>query len=287
MQRSIWEFTIAAGSHIARVLSAVSTAGGDAKELDLETSLLPPLAAPPPYPAPFTAEPGDPCGTILVGETPFRGADAVGTSKKQSTLGATVEASSQRLKTLAVTPENIWQVLQTLNGTVMLNYSKMSTGECTSCIGCTLTPLGICAIMANFLLFMPNGKFLERHEITDFLLYFHGFFGAGLLMFISVIFAAVGIAGALYCMIISSMALVEGPLCDTGDGKYIYPFRTNQTENIYLHNRTLWNICKEPKNVILWNIVFLSILLCIGIVEVFLCIIQVFNGIIGVFCGTA
>ncbi|XP_030055622.1 transmembrane 4 L6 family member 4-like [Microcaecilia unicolor] len=184
----------------------------------------------------------------------------------------------------------------------------MCTGKVAKCIGLMLYPLGLTAILANLLLFLPSGVVLGKHEVTDFLWYLHGFIGAGLLMFFpssvtlaagehglcanrfgmfcSIIFSSVGILGAVYCVVISALALIGGPLCDTGDGTYSYPFRDDLLQDNYLFDSSLWDICKHPENVIIWNIVFFSILLCIGAVEAILCSIQVINGIIGFLCGT-
>jgi len=49
-------------------------------------------------------------------------------------------------------------------------------------------------------------------------------------MLLSVLLALLGFAGAVYCAIFSSMGLIGGPLCDTGDGEYLYPFRNNTLE---------------------------------------------------------
>lgn len=54
----------------------------------------------------------------------------------------------------------------------------------------------------------------------------------------------------------------------------------------YLFNQTTWSICKQPENIILWNIVLFSILLAIGVIEAILCFIQVINGLTGFICGT-
>lgn len=54
----------------------------------------------------------------------------------------------------------------------------------------------------------------------------------------------------------------------------------------YLFNQTTWSICKEPENIILWNIILFSILLAIGAIEAILCFIQVVNGLAGFICGT-
>ncbi|XP_010704404.1 transmembrane 4 L6 family member 1-like [Meleagris gallopavo] len=105
-------------------------------------------------------------------------------------------------------------------------------------------------------------------------------------MLLSVLLALLGFAGAVYCAVFSSMGLIGGPLCDTGDGEYLYPFRNNTLEYNYLFNQTTWSICKEPENIILWNIVLFSVLLAIGVIEAILCLIQVTNGLIGFVCGT-
>ncbi|XP_078513096.1 transmembrane 4 L6 family member 5-like isoform X2 [Lissotriton helveticus] len=185
----------------------------------------------------------------------------------------------------------------------------MCTGRCSRAIGAVLFPLGVCATIANLLLFFPNGQILETDHITDLVWFFGGIGGAGLLVFIpafmmlcaggegccanrcgmllSVILSAVGALGGIYCMIISSLGLIGGPLCDTGDGHYIYPFRNSSTwEDTYLFNQTLWSICVAPVNVILWNIVLFSILLGISTIEAVLCLVQMINGLLGCLCGT-
>ncbi|KAM8977665.1 transmembrane 4 L6 family member 1-like [Pelodytes ibericus] len=184
----------------------------------------------------------------------------------------------------------------------------MCTGKCARFIGVALFPLGICAIICNLLLYFPSGKILETEQITDFVWFFHGIVGAGLLVFLtafmmlgaggegccanrcgmllSVLLAALGAVGGGYCVVISAMGLVKGPLCDTGDGTYVYPFRNDTEEDNYLFNQETWSICKEPENIVLWNIVLFSILLGIGAIEAILCLIQVINGLIGFLCGT-
>uniref|UniRef100_A0A8C0H1K8 Uncharacterized protein n=1 Tax=Chelonoidis abingdonii TaxID=106734 RepID=A0A8C0H1K8_CHEAB len=171
----------------------------------------------------------------------------------------------------------------------------MCTGKCSKCIGVVLFPLAVCAIISNLLLYFPNGNVTDPDKITDLVWFFHGILGAGILvrekfchccccfnyfnflklinMLLSVLLAVLGAAGGVYCVVISSLGLISGPLCDTGDGDYIYPFR----------NDTL-TICKKPENVIMWNIVLFSLLLGIGTIEAVLCFIQVINGLIGFIC---
>uniref|UniRef100_A0A669P1V9 Transmembrane 4 L six family member 1 n=1 Tax=Phasianus colchicus TaxID=9054 RepID=A0A669P1V9_PHACC len=180
----------------------------------------------------------------------------------------------------------------------------MCTGKCSRCIGITLFPLAACAIVSNILLYFPNGQVLQLSEITDLVWFFQGILGAGILvrersffclcfvellsfpfqMLLSVLLALLGFAGGVYCAVFSSMGLIGGPLCDTGDGEYLYPFRNNTLEYNYLFNQTTWSICKEPENIILWNIVLFSVLLAIGVIEAILCLIQVTNGLIGFVC---
>ncbi|KAF4787743.1 hypothetical protein TURU_168819 [Turdus rufiventris] len=238
----------------------------------------------------------------------------------------------------------------------------MCTGKCSKCIGITLFPLAVCAIVSNILLYFPNGQVLQLSEITDLVWFFHGILGAGILlhliitiekgdmnwkfpidchdilirriteslrletyskfmksthqmntsmptkpyqkvadgqvvelpksiwktgsMLLSVILSVLGFAGGAYCVVISSLGLIRGPLCDTGDGEYLYPFRNDTLEDNYLFNQTTWSICKQPENIILWNIVLFSILLVIGVIEAILCFIQVINGLTGFICGT-
>ncbi|NXF60192.1 T4S1 protein, partial [Ciccaba nigrolineata] len=193
----------------------------------------------------------------------------------------------------------------------------MCTRKCSKCIAITLFPLAACAIVSNILLYFPNGQVLQLSEITDLVWFFHGILGAGILvillafmmlgaggagcctnrcgrqwagaessMLLSVVLAVLGFAGGAYCAVISSLGLIGGPLCDTGDGEYVYPFRNDTLEECYLFNQTTWSICKEPENIILWNIVLFSILLAIGVIEAILCFIQVISGLTGFICGT-
>ncbi|XP_075581143.1 transmembrane 4 L6 family member 1 [Pelecanus crispus] len=105
-------------------------------------------------------------------------------------------------------------------------------------------------------------------------------------MLLSVFLALLGFTGGVYCAVISSLGLIGGPLCDTGDGEYVYPFRNDTLEGNYLFNQTTWSICREPENIILWNIVLFSILLAIGVIEAILCFIQIISGLTGFICGT-
>ncbi|ELK27896.1 Transmembrane 4 L6 family member 1 [Myotis davidii] len=151
--------------------------------------------------------------------------------------------------------------------------------------GMLLLPLAIAAIIANLLLYFPNGQVLEPAKITDLVWFFHGFLGAGLLMLFPVLLAIQGTMGAVYCVVISSLGLLSGPFCDTGSGNYTYPFRNDSLEGNYLFNQPTWATCQEPEHIVLWNVVLFSILLGIGVVEAVLCLSQVISGLCDVYCG--
>lgn len=53
-------------------------------------------------------------------------------------------------------------------------------------------------------------------------------------MLLSVILSVLGFAGGAYCVVISSLGLIGGPLCDTGDGEYLYPFRNDTLKWVWL-----------------------------------------------------
>ncbi|NP_001279382.1 uncharacterized protein LOC100002960 homolog [Callorhinchus milii] len=184
----------------------------------------------------------------------------------------------------------------------------MCTGKCAKCIGGALFPLALCSIVANILLYFPNGQIIEIDEITDFVWFFPGIAGGGILillpafmmfwaggdgccgnrcgMMLSVLLSAGGFIGAGYCTVISGYALAQGPLCETGNGKFEYPFRNDILTEHYLLNQTSWELCKKPENIVLWNLVLFSALLGLGAIDLLLCLIQVINGLFGCLCGT-
>ncbi|XP_032887756.1 transmembrane 4 L6 family member 1-like [Amblyraja radiata] len=182
--------------------------------------------------------------------------------------------------------------------------------KCARCIGVTLIPLAGLAIVANILLYFPNGetKYAERDELTILVWFFEGIVGAGILMILpivvficlenddccgccgnqdcgkscamlaSAVVALVGIAGSGYCLIVSALGLTQGPYCLTDLG-WRYPF--NDTNGRYLTNYTSWSQCIEPKHVVTWNVTLFSILLALSGVEIILCLVQLINGLVG------
>ncbi|XP_062412057.1 transmembrane 4 L6 family member 4 [Sardina pilchardus] len=189
----------------------------------------------------------------------------------------------------------------------------MCTGSCAKCLGITLIPLAILCLLCNILLFFPGGKTVDNNDhITDEVWYFGGIFGSGVLMifpalvflglknndccgccgnescgkrfamFTSIIFAAIGVVGAGYSVIISAVAINRGPKCEMlGSGNFSYPF----VEGDYLSNHKLWDACKGPGDIVTWHLTLFSMLLVMGLVQVALCGFQAINGIIGTICG--
>ncbi|XP_033885479.1 transmembrane 4 L6 family member 4-like [Acipenser ruthenus] len=187
----------------------------------------------------------------------------------------------------------------------------MCSGSFAKCLGITLIPLAILCTLANILLFFPGGKTVDKNEnITEEVWYFGGLMGSGVLMifpalvflglknndccgccgnescgkrfamFTSIIFAAVGLAGAGYSFIVSAVAIDRGPKCSTAEG-YRYPFDNGD----YLSNSTLWTVCKGPGDIVTWHLTLFSMLLIMGAVQAVLCAVQVINGLIGAICG--
>ena len=54
----------------------------------------------------------------------------------------------------------------------------------------------------------------------------------------------------------------------------------------YLENRDWWKLCKEPENVVEFNVALFSTLLVTGGIACVLCGIQMVNGLFGCICGT-
>ncbi|KAM6970600.1 transmembrane 4 L6 family member 4 [Aplochiton taeniatus] len=183
----------------------------------------------------------------------------------------------------------------------------MCTGKCSSCIGSTLYPLAVISIICNIILFFPGWDvtYAKDGHITEEVKYMGGIVGGGIMvlipalhihlvgsqgccanrcgMFLSIAFAAVGVAGALYSFIVAILGLINGPLC-----KVILiwgtPFKDRDMD--YLSHSNQWQICTEPKNVVEFNIGLFSTLLATSSLQIVLCAIQMVNGLFGCLCGT-
>ncbi|KAM7387678.1 hypothetical protein PAMP_023900 [Pampus punctatissimus] len=190
----------------------------------------------------------------------------------------------------------------------------MCSGGFAKCLGITLMPLSIVCVLCNILLFLPGGKSVESKYITDEVWYFGGILGSGVLMIFpalvflglknndccgccgnescgrrfamlsSILFAAVGVMGAGYSVIVSAVAINHGPKClaqVNSTEQWVYPFSNGD----YLSNQTYWERCLEPVDVVHWHISMFSILLVVGIIQMALCAVQVVNGLLGALCG--
>ncbi|RXN33216.1 transmembrane 4 L6 family member 4 [Labeo rohita] len=161
----------------------------------------------------------------------------------------------------------------------------MCTGSFAKCLGITLLPLAVICVISNIMLFFPGGKVLDDSgDITEEVFYLGGILGSGVVNFGSILFALAGAAGAAYSVIVSCVAINHGPKCFTTDEQInaTYPF----AEGNYLSNRTLWDYCKGPGDVITWHLTLFCILLVTGLVQIGLCAFQVINGLIGTICGS-
>ncbi|XP_067827950.1 transmembrane 4 L6 family member 1-like [Heptranchias perlo] len=112
-------------------------------------------------------------------------------------------------------------------------------------------------------------------------------------MCLSVLFAFVSILGATYCFGISTLGLIYGPLCRHSQGhqdlKWGRPFQNNLTgfsSDSYLVNQAVWDQCREPKNIVAFNLMLFSVQLGSSAIEVLLCFMQMINGLVGCICGT-
>ncbi|XP_038134628.1 uncharacterized protein LOC119779152 [Cyprinodon tularosa] len=185
--------------------------------------------------------------------------------------------------------------------------ASMCTGKCSLCIAVTLYPLALISIICNIVLLFPDGdlKYVQDKHITDEVYYMGGIVGGGLLvllpalhihltgkqgccgnrcgMFLSILFAAVGVAGALYCFIVAAVGLTNGPYCKV---LLVWTRPFKDREDSYLGNSSIWNTCTEPENIVVFNIGLFSTLIVTSGLEMILCAVQMINGLIGCLCGT-
>uniref|UniRef100_A0A8C8RV31 Uncharacterized protein n=1 Tax=Pelusios castaneus TaxID=367368 RepID=A0A8C8RV31_9SAUR len=196
----------------------------------------------------------------------------------------------------------------------------MCTGKCSRVVGVGLWPLALICIVCNILLFFPNWDTQYVQDggsmLTPEVLYLGGLIGGGILilipaihiqatgrqgccgnrcgMFLSIIFALVGVAGSIYAVSVSALGLVNGPLCqlrDSNNGltEWLQPFHTTNyslSEQSYLFNTSIWDTCVNPPGVVQFNVILFSLVLGTALLELLLCAVQTLNGLFGCICGT-
>uniref|UniRef100_A0A665VBP6 Transmembrane 4 L six family member 4 n=1 Tax=Echeneis naucrates TaxID=173247 RepID=A0A665VBP6_ECHNA len=191
----------------------------------------------------------------------------------------------------------------------------MCSGSFAKCLGATLVPLSVLCVLCNILLFFPSGKSIESKHITNEVWYFGGILGSGVLMIFpilvflglknndccgccgndncgrrfamlgSMLFAAVGVLGSGYSVIVSAVAISSGPMCMTFRNATLTVWNTPFNKGNYLSKTSMWSACKEPVDVVSWHLTLFSILLVAGLIQVAICAVQVVNGLLGALCG--
>ncbi|XP_034463455.1 transmembrane 4 L6 family member 1 isoform X2 [Hippoglossus hippoglossus] len=183
----------------------------------------------------------------------------------------------------------------------------MCTGKCSRCVAVTLYPLALISIICNIVLFFPDGdvKYAQDGHITEEVKYMGGLVGGGLMvllpalyihltgsqgccanrcgMFLSIAFAAVGVAGALYSFIVAVLGLQNGPLCKV---LLVWATPFKNSDPSYLTDHTWWGTCTAPNNIVEFNIGLFATLLATSALQLILCAAQMINGLLGCLCGT-
>ncbi|XP_015270352.1 PREDICTED: transmembrane 4 L6 family member 5-like isoform X1 [Gekko japonicus] len=196
----------------------------------------------------------------------------------------------------------------------------MCTGACSRVVAAALWPFALLCIVANLLLAFPDWKTEYVHNggehLTPEVLYLGGIVGGGIMvlvpaiqiqapgsrgccgnrcgMFISVVSAAIGLAGSLYALSVSALGLVRGPLCkyplENGTlSAWERPFwdgGQSFSNESYLFDRGLWDVCRVPAGVTEFNVILFSLIVAASVVELAICGVQVLNGLFGCLCGT-
>uniref|UniRef100_A0A3Q2UUY1 Transmembrane 4 L6 family member 1-like n=1 Tax=Haplochromis burtoni TaxID=8153 RepID=A0A3Q2UUY1_HAPBU len=178
----------------------------------------------------------------------------------------------------------------------------MCTGKCSRIIAYTLYPMVLLSIICNIVLFFPDlsTEYVKKQHITGEVMYMGGLIGGGLLvsfhfsyvldckggsqMFLSILFAALGAAGAVYSFIAAFLGLTNGPLCKSETGDWQRPFQSSNMT--YLTDYKSWAKCSEPKNVVLFNTALFMTLLIASCLQGLLCAMQIINGLAGTLFGT-
>uniref|UniRef100_A0A672GGU5 Transmembrane 4 L6 family member 1-like n=1 Tax=Salarias fasciatus TaxID=181472 RepID=A0A672GGU5_SALFA len=178
----------------------------------------------------------------------------------------------------------------------------MCTGACSKFVAIPLYVLVLVSVVCNILLFFPDfdTKYAQDDgettpRLTAEVKYMGGVIGGGIMalipaihihltgtktccanrcgMFLSIGFAAAGVAGGVYSLAVAALGLANGPTCLGVSGSYL----TDQSQ---------WALCFEPKDVVQFNLALFSTLLVAAGLQIILCSIQMVNGLFGCICGT-
>uniref|UniRef100_A0A8C4SXV4 Transmembrane 4 L6 family member 5 n=1 Tax=Erpetoichthys calabaricus TaxID=27687 RepID=A0A8C4SXV4_ERPCA len=158
----------------------------------------------------------------------------------------------------------------------------------THCLGASLIFLGLICIFANILLIFPNFEyqFLLQRKVSLYALMMSGLWGGGVLVIKHLIQFSLflhRLLGSGICFVVNFTGLAKGPFCQylncDQEPSWGYPL---QARKHYIYNSTQWyTVCKEPRNVVVWNIFLFSIILLANILQALLCVIQIINGVAG------
>ncbi|XP_061524542.1 transmembrane 4 L6 family member 1 [Phycodurus eques] len=199
-----------------------------------------------------------------------------------------------------------------------LRPASMCTGACAKVVAVPLYILAFLSIVCNIVLFFPDldTKYAAEDRegqarITEEVKYMGGAIGGGIMvlipaihihlsssgkccanrcgMFLSIGFAAAGVAGAVYSLSAAGLGLANGPLCYWSNRQnpipqWGVPF-ANSTGS-YLTEKDTWKWCVVPKGVVEFNVGLFSTLLVAACLELVLCLVQMINGLFGCICGT-
>ncbi|XP_017539322.1 transmembrane 4 L6 family member 1-like [Pygocentrus nattereri] len=182
----------------------------------------------------------------------------------------------------------------------------MCTAKCSRFIAGSLYPLAFISMVCNVLLFFPDWsvKYVKDDRLTPEVKYMGGVVGGGVMvlvlalfvhltlrqgccanrcgMFLSIAFAALGAAGALYSFVVAMLGLVNGPYCKYASLNWGRPFKGSSE---YLTQIDKWSTCTEPKNVVELNVGLFVTLVVVSSLELVLCLCQMINGLVGCICG--
>ncbi|KAM9335643.1 transmembrane 4 L6 family member 1 [Symphorus nematophorus] len=193
----------------------------------------------------------------------------------------------------------------------------MCTGACSKFVAIPLYILAAVSVICNIMLFFPDfeTKFAEEDRngedrITPEVKYMGGLIGGGIMalipaihihltsadkccanrcgMFLSIGFAAAGVAGAVYSLTVAALGLANGPMCYFINDKFqpVWGTPFANSSGSYLSDKDLWKWCLVPKDVVQFNTGLFTTLLVSACVQFVLCLIQMVNGLFGCICGT-